>query len=314
MASHDAAIQKLLETVVGAYFDAQTAQATWDARLKSEQVAAHTLTIVQRRRDHGAASQADALQAATALARASLDKSRAAGDLQKALSVLVYCLGLPAGSHLSLAPDLADDHQQIGRDLDGWLAQAQQRHPAILAARAQLDAARGKVKATQSDGLPSVDFSANYYQNGRPNLSLPAIHTNETVLAVTLTIPLFEGFGRTYKVRGALAQVEQKSAELDDTEHQVLMSVVKTHADAVSALSNLDASRSLLETAQNATESVQRKLDKGAADVLEMLNVQAALADAQLQRIRCLAEWRSARLRLMAVAGVLGREGLSSSY
>jgi len=314
MASHDAAIQKVLETVIGAYFDAQTAQATWDARIKSEQVAAHTLAIIQRRQDHGAASQADTLQAATALARASLDKSRAAGDLQKALSVLVYCLGRPAGTQLTLAPDLADDNTQSRRELSEWLAQAQQQHPAILAARAQLDAARNKVKATQSDGLPTVDFSANYYQNGRPNLGLPTMHTNETVLAVTLTIPLFEGFGRTYKVRGALAQVEQKSADLADIEHQILMDVVKTHADAVSALGNLDASKLLLQTAQSATESVQRKLDRGVADVLEMLNVQAALTDAQLQRIRCLAEWQSARLRLMAVAGTLGRESLGISH
>jgi outer membrane protein len=54
---------------------------------------------------------------------------------------------------------------------------------------------------------------------------------------------------------------------------------------------------------QAALASVQRKFDKGAADMLEMLSTQAALSDAQQERIRCLAEWRSARLRLLAAAG-----------
>jgi len=38
-----------------------------------------------------------------------------------------------------------------------------------------------------------------------------------------------------------------------------------------------------------------------------MLNAQTALADAELERIRALGEWRSARLRLLANAGEMGR-------
>lgn len=111
-------------------------------------------------------------------------------------------------------------------------------------------------------------------------------------------------------MRGAQAQVEQSQANLKDTTHQVLMNVVKTYADAKAALGNMDASDLLLRSAQNALMSVQRKFDRGAADIVEMLSAQSALADAQAQRIRCLAERRSARLRLLASAGVLGRSAL----
>jgi outer membrane protein len=38
-----------------------------------------------------------------------------------------------------------------------------------------------------------------------------------------------------------------------------------------------------------------------------------ALSDAQQQRIQCQAEWRSARLRLLAATGVLGRSMLGSN-
>jgi outer membrane protein len=41
--------------------------------------------------------------------------------------------------------------------------------------------------------------------------------------------------------------------------------------------------------------------------ILEMLNTQSALADAQMEHIRCQADWNSARLRLLASAGKMGR-------
>ena len=122
-----------------------------------------------------------------------------------------------------------------------------------------------------------------------------------------VTIPLFDGFSSTYKVRGAQAQVEQKEAALADTEHQIAMEVIKAYADATSSLKNLDASATLLEAAQSALAVSQRRYNKGAADIVELLNAQAALSDARHERIRCLAEWRSAQLRLLAGAGQMGR-------
>jgi hypothetical protein len=42
-------------------------------------------------------------------------------------------------------------------------------------------------------------------------------------------------------------------------------------------------------------------------DILDIPNAQGALADAQQQHIQCLAEWRSARLRLLTATGRMGR-------
>ena len=84
------------------------------------------------------------------------------------------------------------------------------------------------------------------------------------------------------------------------------MEVVKAHADAGSSFRNLQASKRLLDIAAEALAGSQRRYGKGAADILELLNTQAALADARQERIRSLAEWNSARLRLLACVGVLG--------
>ena len=88
------------------------------------------------------------------------------------------------------------------------------------------------------------------------------------------------------------------------------MEVVKAYADAAASLQNLQASKNLLIAAQESLNTSQRKYDKGAADILEILNTQSALSDAKQERIRSLAEWCSARLHLLANAGVMGREAV----
>lgn len=103
-------------------------------------------------------------------------------------------------------------------------------------------------------------------------------------------MPLFEGLSRTYKIRGIEAQVEQRTAELQEVEQNILMEVVKAYADVTASQQNLQASDSLLLAARAALASAQPKFDKGAADILEMLHAQSALADADQERIRCLSE------------------------
>nr|WP_284502686.1 MULTISPECIES: TolC family protein [unclassified Caballeronia] len=310
LASHDAALQKNLADVIGAYFDAQTARANREAKETSEGIARQTLETAQKREARGAGAQSDTLQAKTALAKAGLETGRAIGGYEKSLSALVVAMGLQTqvlgADKLTLGQDYADVENTLQQGLQTWLTVAQELHPAIVAARARLESAKEKLTATRSEGLPTLDFTASEYINGRPDQGLSATRTHESVVGVTVTLPLFDGFGRTYKVRDAQAQIEVQEADLHTVENQVLGEVVKAHADAVSALRNLDSSRRLIDAAHDALENVRRKYDRGLVDILEMLSVQTALADAEQERVRALAEWRSARLRLLANAGTIG--------
>jgi outer membrane protein len=224
--------------------------------------------------------------------------------------VLIYSMGVPLQTHIVLADDLTGKTVDLEKDLDAWLADAEKNHPAILAARAQLEAAEKNITVVRSQGLPTLDFATNYFRNGYPGQAMSSTSLNSYTVGVSLTIPLFSGFTNTYKIRSAEAQKEQHAATLRDTELDTLMEIVKAYADAKSSLRNLDASEQLIDSAQNALESSRRRYEKGAADILEMLNAQSALADASQERIRCLAEWNEFRLRLMANSGILGRNRL----
>jgi outer membrane protein len=307
-----------MATVIGLYFDAQTAKANRDAKEKHEALARQTLESAQKRLAHGAGAQSDTLQAMTSLAKIELEHGRAIGAYDKSLVSLGVALGVPTPyvetQGLTLAPDYLDEDTGLRQDVAAWLKLAQEQHPAVLAARAQLDAAGEKLIAIRSEGLPTLDFTQSTYVNGRPNQGLTATQTRESVVGLTLNIPLFDGFGRTYKVRGAESQIEIRRAELQETQNQVLGEVAKAHADAVAALRSLESSRRLLDAAQAALDYVRRKYDQGVSDILEMLNVQVAFADAGQERVRALAEWRSARLRLLASAGTVGVKDVRKDF
>ncbi|MYM37525.1 TolC family protein [Duganella sp. FT94W] len=307
IASQQAAVQGVMSSVVQTYYDAQSAYATWDARVQSEAMATDTVTAATRREAQGVTGHTDTLQAITALAKATIEKNRAYGQWLRSAALLNFALGDPDAG-VPLLPSALDEQAQASvPDLRQWLDQVRQTHPAIVAARAQLSAARGRITAVRSEGRPTLDVSLNYYRNGRPDQSLQAAASSERTLGLMLTVPIFDGFASRYRVAGAEAQAEQKEVELDQTVQQVLTDVIKAHADAAASLDNLDASSQLRTAAQDALDSSRRRYAHGAADILEILNAQSALADARQERVRCLADWRSARLRLLASVAQMGR-------
>lgn len=95
------------------------------------------------------------------------------------MSVPVYAVGLPATTPVRLAEDEADPAEGLRQGLNAWLGQAQARHPAMAAARAQLESAQEKVTAPQSEGLPTLELSGNnyIYRSGRPPQGLTPTRT-----------------------------------------------------------------------------------------------------------------------------------------
>ncbi len=307
LSGHDAALQKAMALVTQAYFDTLTNKALYEAQHQMAEFSDSIFNATKRRQNKGAANRSDTLQASTALARAQLNEARSNGEFHKAVGVLKQAMGIAATTQIFL-PDFIDSYQQSDlTDLNIWLTEAEKKHPAIKQAKARLESDQAKVQAIRSEGLPTLDATSYISRNGYPNQGLS--YVNQTVVSggIAVNFPIFEGFGRTYKIRGAQAQAELSEAQLQDTTNQILTDVIKAHADAVMSLGTIKASERLLGSAKESFASSRHRFDKNVADILELLNTESALADAQQERIRAVAEYRSARLRLLANAGILGR-------
>lgn len=307
IAGHDASLQKTMASVIQAYFEVATRQAALTAREQISQLAQQTLDVAQRREQKGASSQDDTLQASTALAKAELNEMHARGDYQKDLALLKQAMAVDPATPVTLPPLPERVIPSDIRDLSLWLKEAESRHPAIQEARAKWRADQEKITVTRSEGLPTADLTAHISKNGFPNQGLSTINQTSRDIGITVSIPLFEGFSRNYKIMEARAQAEQSEAQMEDTTAQILTDVVKAYADAKTAVGVLTASDRLLNAAQASVASAKRRYADNVADILEVLNAQSSLADAQQQRIEAIAQWRSARLSLLANTGILSQ-------
>lgn len=306
LSTRDATVQRVLARVVENYFDAVTAKGLLQSNEEDRGVASDTVAAAQRRLDHGNGTQSDVFQAQVAFARESIDWHRARAAYQKAIATLIYTLGLSPHKQLEISDEGIDarpDEEQ--RSLADWLKEAQQLHPAIEAARADVDAAQAQVRSARASGMPSVDFQANYFANGFPQEGLDATRQRSTTVGIAVSIPLFDGFLNRYRVREAEASLNIKEVALVDTERVTLTEIIRAYSDASESAANLQNSAGLLEAATQSHAASKRRYDGGAADIVELLNAQRMLSDARQERVRSVAEWRSARLRLLATSGLL---------
>ena len=306
LASRDATLQRLLGELTSRYYDALTAYAGERAQLEAVALARESHASAQRREARGVAAAIDTLQARTVLARAELALARMRGQRRQAQAELVHTIGLPAGSEPAL-PDTLDALPATDPgDLALWLGSVARHHPAVAAAQAQVEAARARTEATRAEGMPTLDFNGSWYSNGYPNQGLSTMRTQVATMGLTLSIPLFEGWSRSYKLKGAQAQLAQAEAGLQQAQDQAALDVAKAHASTLAALAGLRHAEALLDAARAAHQSAGRRYERGVGDIAELLNTQGAYNEARQEHLRTLAEWHVGRLVLLAAAGVLG--------
>lgn len=322
LASHDNTIQSVFTSTAQAYYEAWAASAAAQAAVETVNSAREALAAATTKRDIGAGTEAERLQAKAALSQATLAHIRADGARNIAVGTLAANLAMDARSPLQLMPDPAISaatteydpiHDKVMGELDALITGTLANHPAVVAAEAQLAAAQAKLNAVRSEGLPYLSLNASHYTNGRPNTPLTSSQTDESLTSLTLTVPIFEGYGRNYKIRDAEAQVEAKARELAAAQAQTSLEAWKNHQTLLIETSAMSASQDMVNAAQESVDAARFRYQSGATDILEVLTTQKDLGSARQERIRSLSAWRIARLKLLSSLGRLGMWSLQST-
>jgi outer membrane protein len=319
-ASQEAALETAFAAVAKDYYAAQAAQGAFNAAQDIEQTANDSLKVATARVNKGIAPVSDELQAQTSWAEAVVSRTKAQGDWQSALGTLASDMDLPPSLPVTL-PDVGDGvtpSSEFESSVDDLIQEAKRAHPSVVAAEEQVEAAMEKVKQTRAEGLPSLSLVAKYSRNNQPtslDVGFPQLAAtgHEWYLGFQLTIPLFEGFGRTYQIRQAEAQTELQRDTLDEVQQQVGLDVWNSYQALKTATQNLSNDSMLLDVARRSYAASQRRYQEGVGNILELLNAQSSLAGAKRRRIQGLTDWRSARLQLAAKLGKLGMWDIESS-
>ena len=300
-ASQQATVQALFLAALQAYYTAQATQAVVQSTREAERAAQASLAAAESRYRVGSATPADRLQARTALSQATLNRIRAEGEARNALGGLANVMGFsPRQNLVLLETPLLDPAPGFQRDVDELMQQATVVRPDLKAAEAQVKAAQAGITVARSQGLPTVTLSA-----GPTWQDMGGMTTQGGTLGLAVNIPLFSGFETGYRVRAAEAQVEVRSAQRDRLRQQVALDVWKAYQTLTTATQSLTSAADLVASAEQSERVALGRYQAGVGNVLDLLNAQAALASARLQRIQAALDWNIYRATLAQAVGAL---------
>jgi outer membrane protein len=313
-ATQDVTLQAVFQDATKAFYNLLSAQAVVDASSEAERSAQQSFMAASGKYQVGVGALADKLQAETTFAQATSDRVKAEGNLKNARGTLAVAMGMPANTAFTLdAGQSALPDTSFVLSIDALIEEAKRLHPGLIAARAQLQAAKMNVEAAKAAGLPSISLAVNFDHSDQlgqlpDGQYFPAADTytrNKTV-GVQVSIPLFEGLSRSYIVQSATAQVEAKLAVLMNEENQISLAVWTSYQSLITDTEYLTSTENLLHSATLSFNVAQGRYKSGVGTIIELLNAQSALASARQQRIQAVSNWRIARLNLAASLGKLG--------
>lgn len=311
-AGYDGTWQSVLFSTAEAYYAARRAENLRQSRTEAETLAGQSAATAQAKYKAGIVALSDQLQAELAHRQAGLERLQAELDLKLAQAALARLIGAPHGEGLRLstqAEDLPSQHQL--RNLSELVEDAAKDHPDVRAARAALQAADAKLRATRAEGRPRLVAGAEVLRNEQrgqpPALGYPSSDTlqRSQQLSLQLSIPLFEGFGRQAQVEAATQRKEAKAAALDSAEQQVRLDVWQSYNTLTTALQLLDSATDLQRSARKAFDIASGRYRDGVGNILELLTAQNTLARATQQKLEAATQYQTARLRLAAGVGQL---------
>lgn len=308
-ASQSSVVQNLLLAVIQAYYQVQSAIAALDAARESERASEESFKAANARYQAGVATPADKLQAQTAYAQATLLRISAEGTLKTAYGTLANVMGLSANQTLKLAPTPPVNVQQnIDQDINALIEQARNRRPDLVASEAQLKAAEASIEASRAAAKPTVSVSvSNNLQDGSD-----ASYSNNSALGVTVSIPLFDGYGPTYRIRSAQANAEVRAAQRDRLKLQISLDVWQAYQSLRTANESIRAANALVSSAEESSRVALGRYKAGVGNIIDTLNAQSALASARQQKIQADLNWNIARAALAQSIGGLDNAMIQS--
>ena len=301
IATQDSTVQSVFLAAVQDYYQVQADSAALDSAQESERAARESFDAAEARYKAGSATPADKLQAQTAYSQATLNRITADGNLRNAQGMLANMIGLDANRSVVLIPaNTAAIPENFEGDIATLIEQARQYRPDLQSAAAQVKAAEANADAARASGWPTISLTAssNHY-------NYSGLDSNGSSVGINLSVPLFSGFSTTYQVRSAEAQVDAKSAQLEQVHLQVALDVWTAYQNLTTATQSLRTSAVLLDSAQQSAQVALGRYKAGVGSILDVLNAQSALASARQQRIQAMFNWNIDRAALAQAMGNL---------
>lgn len=290
-----------LETLAAAEAAETALQKQFDFASKRLEVGLAPITDV-----HEARAQFDSARANTILAR-----TRVADSYQ----ALAEITGTPVNNVKGLPADF-QPQLPVSEGVESWVQTAFGANPALQAKQLQVESAEANVRTAQSAHLPTLYLSGGYAagkQSGDSTFSASGFSQTFPIesesrgpeIGLILNVPIFSGGATQSRVRQAIAQRDIATDELVQQKRALERGTRNAYQTLVAGISEVEARRLALVSAQAAYDASQVGLEVGTRTVLDVLNNQNNLFTAQQAYALSRYNYLQQRLTLEQAAGTL---------
>jgi len=296
--------QDVLLSVVRAYMDVFRDAAVLRLNINNEKVLARQLEATRDRFNVGEVTRTDVSQAEARLSRATADRIQAEGDLQIGRGVFVQIVGQPPAD-LTKPPTVTD----LPTSREETIALAQSNNPIVLAALFDERAADANVKVVRSELLPKVDVVG---EGGRSrNQSASDFTRDSASITAQLTVPLYQRGSVSSRVREAKQVVGRNRLLLSEARREATEAGNSAWESLVTARARIRSFSAEVRANRIALEGVQQEALVGSRTVLDVLDAEQELLDAQVNLVRAERDEIVAQYELLSAIGRLTGNGLS---
>lgn len=190
-------------------------------------------------------------------------------------------------------------------NVDRWVKTSDLQNWTIQAARFNAEAAKENINIQQSGHFPTVNAVGRF--NRLKTGSQPGGKTNNRVhtYGVELNLPVFNGFGVTSSSTKAKFEYAASLDELDRTRRDVVNNTRQSYNNVIAGISKIKADRQAILSNESSLKSTEEAYKVGTQTVLDVLQAQQDLFDAQRIYSRDQYNFISATVDLKQSAGTL---------
>lgn len=297
--------QTVLLNAVTAYMDVVRDQAIVRLRENNVKVLTEQLTATRDRFEVGEVTRTDVSQAEASRAGAISQLSAAQATLKSSRAVYEQVIGHPPSNLIEPTPM----ESGLPRGLPEALAIADAENPDILRALFLEEAARYVVKQIIGETRPQIDIEAQY--NKRFNSNPTSEYQEETTVMGRITVPLYAGGEPSARARAARHTVQQRKREIDNARIVARANVVAAWSQLVSARAQIESDQAQVRAQQIALNGVREEEKVGQRTVLDVLDAEQDLLDAQVSLVQTRRDLVVASFTVHSAIGRLDAASLS---
>lgn len=300
-------VQNTLLSYVTAYIDVVTAKSSLEYNKANVDRITRQNAATQKEYEVGLLTLTDVSQSKARLSLAQSDYIQAQGYLQQKLAIFTEVTGLNLSEKDFVFPTI-EFSALLGDSFPKTLREAQfaalENNPNRKSSLLQIKAAQANVELNKSELYPEISLSGSVARQDTGALSSDNGVSSATI-GLVASIPIYDS-GLT-KSRIRQSKIEKFSQYDNDTsvKREIVQTVTTAYQDYLTAKAVIESSKAGLEAAKTAREGVYSEREVGTRTVLDALDADQELLNAQVQLITAKRNLLLGKFQLLSAMGDL---------